>query len=43
MNESDPAGTNHDGHRFRVTLARVLLVQVIALLLLGWMQHHFSH
>ena len=53
MRESDPAGRADEegdgkgeagaGHRFRVTLVSVLLVQVIALLLLGWMQHHFSH
>jgi hypothetical protein len=28
--------------RFRVTLFRVLTIQVITLLLLGWLQHHFS-
>ena len=28
--------------RFRVTLIRVLTIQVITLLLLGWLQHHFS-
>jgi hypothetical protein len=28
--------------RFRVTLLRVLTIQVITLLLLGWLQHHFS-
>jgi hypothetical protein len=28
--------------RFRVTLARVLTIQVITLLLLGWLQHHYS-
>jgi hypothetical protein len=28
--------------RFRVTLIRVLAVQVITLLLLGWLQHHYS-
>jgi hypothetical protein len=28
--------------RFRVTLVRVLSVQVITLLLLGWLQHHFT-
>lgn len=45
MAENDPAGGAEEtaGHRFRVTLVRVLLVQVIALLLLGWMQHHFTH
>ena len=43
MTESDPASSSSDGRRFRVTLARVLLVQIVALLLLGWMQHHFSH
>ena len=43
MTESDQPETTDDGRRFRVTLARVLLVQVVALLLLGWMQHHFSH
>jgi threonine/homoserine/homoserine lactone efflux protein len=29
-------------NRFRVTLVRVLTIQVITLLLLGWLQHHFS-
>jgi len=29
-------------NRFRVTLARVLTIQVITLLLLGWLQLHFS-
>jgi hypothetical protein len=28
--------------RFKVTLVRVLAIQVIALLLLGWLQHHYS-
>ena len=28
--------------RFRVTLFRVLTIQVITLLLLGWLQHHYS-
>jgi hypothetical protein len=28
--------------RFRVTLLRVLTIQVITLLLLGWLQHHYS-
>lgn len=28
--------------RFRVTLMRVLTIQVITLLLLGWLQHHFT-
>lgn len=42
-NERDQAPTGDDRRRFRVTLARVLLVQVAALLLLGWMQHHFTH
>ena len=28
--------------RFRVTLMRVLAIQVITLLLLGWLQHHFT-
>lgn len=28
--------------RFRVTLLRVLAIQVITLLLLGWLQHHYS-
>jgi hypothetical protein len=28
--------------RFRVTLVRVLAVQVITLLLLGWLQHHYT-
>jgi hypothetical protein len=28
--------------RFRVTLIRVLTIQVITLLLLGWLQHHYS-
>jgi len=43
MTEGDPGRTSHDGRRFRVTLVSVLFVQVVALLLLGWMQHHFSH
>jgi len=29
-------------NRFKVTLARVLTIQVITLLLLGWLQHHYS-
>jgi hypothetical protein len=29
-------------NRFRVTLLRVLTIQVITLLLLGWLQHHYS-
>lgn len=29
-------------NRFRVTLIRVLTIQVITLLLLGWLQHHYS-
>jgi hypothetical protein len=29
-------------NRFRVTLVRVLTIEVIALLLLGWLQHHYS-
>ena len=28
--------------RFKITLVRVLTIQVIALLLLGWLQHHYS-
>ena len=28
--------------RFKVTLFRVLTIQVITLLLLGWLQHHYS-
>ena len=28
--------------RFRVTLIRVLTIQIITLLLLGWLQHHYS-
>ena len=28
--------------RFRVTLVRVLAIQAITLLLLGWLQHHFT-
>ena len=28
--------------RFKVTLLRVLTIQVITLLLLGWLQHHYS-
>jgi len=28
--------------RFKVTLVRVLAIQVITLLLLGWLQHHYS-
>jgi hypothetical protein len=28
--------------RFRVNLIRVLTIQVITLLLLGWLQHHFT-
>jgi len=29
-------------NRFKVTLVRVLTIQVITLLLLGWLQHHYS-
>ena len=29
-------------NRFRTTLLRVLAIQVITLLLLGWLQLHFS-
>jgi len=29
-------------NRFRVTLVRVLTIQVITLLLLGWLPHQFS-
>jgi hypothetical protein len=29
-------------NRFRVNLLRVLTIQVITLLLLGWLQHHFT-
>ena len=28
--------------RFRVNLVRVLIIQVITLLLLGWLQHHYT-
>jgi len=28
--------------RFRVNFIRVLVVEVITLLLLGWLQHHFT-
>lgn len=28
--------------RFRVNLVRVLAIQVITLLLLGWLQHHYT-
>ena len=28
--------------RFKITLVRVLTIQVITLLLLGWLQHHYS-
>ncbi len=28
--------------RFKITLVRVLTIQLITLLLLGWLQHHFS-
>jgi hypothetical protein len=28
--------------RFRVNLIRVLVIQVITLLLLGWLQHHYT-
>lgn len=27
---------------FRVTLVKVMAVQVVTLLLLGWLQHHFT-
>ncbi len=27
---------------FKITLVRVLTIQLITLLLLGWLQHHFS-
>jgi hypothetical protein len=43
VSESEPADKTEDRHRFRRTLVSVLLVQVITLLLLAWMQHHFSH
>ena len=29
-------------NQFKVTLLRVLAIQVITLLLLGWLQHHYS-
>lgn len=28
--------------RFRVNLVRVLVIQIITLLLLGWLQHHYT-
>jgi len=29
-------------NRFKITLVRVLAIQVITLLLLGWLQHYYS-
>jgi hypothetical protein len=43
MSESEQPDRQEARHRFRITLVRVLLVQLITLLLLGLMQHHFSH